>query len=104
VKFTQNGKSPRNAAICCNWLQVFHTKVTKETKRKAEAKLGAIAAISCNWLQGEATKRQKNAQNGRFGATGCDWHDEIWADTQVSPTGGDWLQVAATGCKWLQVV
>jgi len=38
------------AAICCNWLQVFHTKGTKETKRKAEVK---AAATGCNWLQSQ---------------------------------------------------
>jgi hypothetical protein len=70
VKFTQNGKSPRNAAICCNWLQ--------------------LAARGSH-------EKAKNAQNVRIGATGCDWRDEIWADTQVSPTGGDWVQFAATG-------
>jgi hypothetical protein len=33
---------------CCNWLKVFHTKVTEETKSKAEVQ---AAAICCNWLQ-----------------------------------------------------
>jgi hypothetical protein len=36
------------AVICCNWLQVFHTKVTEETKRRAEVE---ATAIRCNWLQ-----------------------------------------------------
>jgi hypothetical protein len=40
VKFTQAGdemvRFAATAAICCNWLQLFHTKARKETKRKAE--------------------------------------------------------------------
>jgi len=47
--------------------------------------LAATAAICCNWLQ--------------VGPIWCGWFDEIWADTQVSPTMYDWVQFAATGCK-----
>jgi hypothetical protein len=72
------------AAICCNWLQLLQLAAT--------AAIGCnccnwlqLAASSCNWLQ--------------VAATGARGWDEIWADTQVSPTGYDGVQFAATGCN-----
>jgi hypothetical protein len=47
------------AAICCNWLQEFHTKVTKETKRKAEVEAQARPQTGCNLLQLAAKPRLK---------------------------------------------
>jgi hypothetical protein len=39
------------AASGCNWLQVFHTKATKETKRKAEVESQARPRTGCKLLQ-----------------------------------------------------
>jgi hypothetical protein len=69
------------AATGCNWLQ--------------------LAATGCNWLQPAVTGCNW-PQLVRLGATGCDCCDEIWADTQVSPTMYDWVQFAATGRNRVQ--
>jgi len=51
-------KTLQFAATGCNLLQVFHTKATKETKKKAEVELQArpqTGCKCCNLLQLAAT-------------------------------------------------
>jgi hypothetical protein len=67
-----------------------------------------LAAIRCNWLQVTATsshEKVQNAQNVRFGASGCKWARfgatgcDCVQSLQVAASGCNWLQLAATGCK-----
>jgi hypothetical protein len=59
--------------------------------RRAGREGGAQRAFCRNWLQLAAT-----------GCNCCNWCDEIRADTQVSPTWGDWVRFAAICCKRVQ--
>jgi hypothetical protein len=94
------------AASRCNWLQVFHTKATKETKRRAEVESQARPQTGCNSLQVAARRsheKAQNAQNARFSAT---WTKSGLTRRSAPPgaTGCNLLQLAASSRKWFDRV